>query len=84
MLRTERMIMTREEYLHKLLYDHNRSKSKQTANPKKYPQGYFKPKKCRNCGKEFIPKAPQNTIVVNIVRSMGKLMSTTGEYTVFL
>ena len=50
--------MTREEYLHKLLYDHNKSKSKQTANPKKYPQGYFNPKKCRNCGKEFIPKAP--------------------------
>ena len=50
--------MTREEYLHKLLYDHNKAKSKQTATPNKYPQGYFKPKKCRNCGKEFTPKAP--------------------------
>ena len=27
---------------------------------KKYPQGYFKPKKCRRCGSVFQPVAPSN------------------------
>lgn len=36
----------------------NKSKAEQTAEPSKYPQGYFKAKPCRNCGKEFNPKAP--------------------------
>ncbi len=50
--------MTREEYLLKILHDWNPSKSKQTAKPNKYPQGYFHIKKCKHCGKEFTPKAP--------------------------
>lgn len=36
----------------------NKLKAEQTADPKKYPQGYFKPKSCKNCGNEFLPKAP--------------------------
>lgn len=36
----------------------NLSKDKQTADPKKYPQGYFKPKACKMCNNEFTPKAP--------------------------
>lgn len=35
------MYMTREEYLLKVLYDHNKPKSKQTGSPEKYPQGFF-------------------------------------------
>lgn len=50
--------MTKEDYLHKLLRDWNKPKKEQTANPSKYPQGYFKPKRCKKCHKEFIPKAP--------------------------
>lgn len=50
--------MTKEDYLHKLLRDWNKPKKEQTANPSKYPQGYFKSKKCKKCYKEFIPKAP--------------------------
>lgn len=29
-----------------------------TATPDKYPQGWFKPKKCRQCSKIFTPVAP--------------------------
>lgn len=36
----------------------NKPKSKQTADPKKYPQGYFKDKPCRKCCTVFSPKAP--------------------------
>lgn len=36
----------------------NKPKAQQTANPKKYPQGYFKDKKCRRCDTLFSPKAP--------------------------
>ena len=64
--------MTREEYLHKLLYDHNKAKSKQTATPNKYPQGYFKPKKCRNCGKEFTPKAPSEHYCCEYCKKYGE------------
>lgn len=31
-----------------------------TADPAKYPQGYFKDKPCRNCGELFSPLAPSN------------------------
>lgn len=64
--------MTREEYLHKLLYDHNKAKSKQTATPNKYPQGYFKPKKCRHCGKEFTPKAPSEHYCCEYCKQYGE------------
>lgn len=40
------------------LANSNKSKSSQTAEPSKYPQGYFKEKPCRRCGKVFTPKAP--------------------------
>lgn len=36
----------------------NKNKDQQTATPDKYPQGYFKDKPCRRCGKVFTPKAP--------------------------
>jgi len=36
----------------------NRDKKYQTATPDKYPQGYFKDKKCRECGTVFSPIAP--------------------------
>lgn len=51
--------MTREDYLTKLLQTApNKSKKLQTATADKYPQGYFKEKCCRHCGRLFIPKAP--------------------------
>lgn len=36
----------------------NPKKEQQTATPDKYPQGYFKEKKCRCCKCMFKPKAP--------------------------
>lgn len=36
----------------------NKIKAEQTADPSKYPQGYFKPKACRCCKDYFTPKAP--------------------------
>lgn len=51
--------MTRKEYEKKLLQcERNKPKEKQTAQPDKYPQGCFKEKKCKVCGKSFTPKAP--------------------------
>ena len=52
--------LNREEYQAKLLTMPlgNISKSKQTALPSKYPQGFFKQKKCRHCGTLFTPIAP--------------------------
>lgn len=54
--------MTKEDYLKQVLQQgvtkHNPKKKQQTANCKKYPQGYFKEKKCRNCDRIFKPKAP--------------------------
>jgi predicted nucleic acid-binding Zn ribbon protein len=52
--------MTREEYKTRLLNMKlgNCSKNLQTAQPSKYPQGYFKQKKCKVCGATFTPKAP--------------------------
>lgn len=51
--------MTRDNYLTKVLSSCcNPTKAQQTANAKKYPQGYFKEKACRHCGVVFTPKAP--------------------------
>ena len=36
----------------------NKPKAEQTANPKDYPQGYFKDKPCKDCKEMFTPKAP--------------------------
>lgn len=38
----------------------NKKQSEQTADPSKYPQGYFKEKACRCCGNMFKPKAPSH------------------------
>lgn len=38
----------------------NRPQALMTANPKKYPQGYFKKKPCKRCGTLFQPKAPSH------------------------
>lgn len=38
----------------------NKKQSEQTADPSKYPQGYFKEKPCRCCGTGFKPKAPSH------------------------
>lgn len=54
--------MTKEEYLQQLLKHGvsktNRPKTLQTAKAFKYPQRYFKSKKCRHCGNIFVPNAP--------------------------
>ena len=38
----------------------NRHQDNITANPSKYPQGFFNSKKCRECGSEFNPMAPSH------------------------
>ncbi len=38
----------------------NRPQAEMTAHPSKYPQGYFKPKPCYECGTTFIPQAPSH------------------------
>ena len=38
----------------------NRPQAEMTALPSKYPQGYFKPKPCRECGAKFAPRAPSH------------------------
>ena len=54
--------MTRDEYRQKLIHSGiargNKKKSKQSATPSKYPQGYFKEKRCKHCGCLFTPHAP--------------------------
>lgn len=40
--------------------DGNKSSDKYTADPSKYPQGYFKDKPCRRCAKVFSPIAPSH------------------------
>jgi len=38
----------------------NKPQAEMTATPSKYPQGYFKPKPCRECGHTFTPQAPSH------------------------
>jgi hypothetical protein len=38
----------------------NKLQAEMTANPSKYPQGYFKDKPCKYCGKVFKPQAPSH------------------------
>lgn len=38
----------------------NRPQSEMTATPDKYPQGYFNPKPCKECGTEYVPNAPSH------------------------
>ncbi len=63
--------MTKEEYLEKLLRDWNAPKAQQTAVPSKYPQGYFKKKKCRHCGELFTPKAPSEMYCSDYCKNYG-------------
>lgn len=39
----------------------NKRQSEMTARPSKYPQGFFKQKPCRECGKVFSPQAPSHS-----------------------
>ena len=64
--------MTREEYLQKLLHENsNKPKKEQTGKSSKYPQGYFKEKKCRHCGKLFKPKAPSELYCSDYCKDYG-------------
>lgn len=66
--------MTRKEYLEKLLSTtqrFNKEKSKQTATPTKYPQGYFRQKRCKKCGKYFMPKAPSEQYCSDYCKNYG-------------
>jgi hypothetical protein len=38
----------------------NKRQSEHTADPSKYPQGYFKDKVCKYCGSLFQPSAPSH------------------------
>lgn len=38
----------------------NKPQAEMTADPSKYPQGYFKPKPCKECGSTFQPQAPSH------------------------
>lgn len=49
----------------------NKGKSKQTAKASKYPQGYFKPKPCKNCAVEFTPNAPSEMYCSDHCKDIG-------------
>lgn len=51
----ERTILNQATYRTK-----NKPQAVMTAAPNKYPQGYFKPKPCRNCTTVFTPMAPSH------------------------
>lgn len=38
----------------------NKPQAEMTASPEKYPQGYFNPKPCKECGCLYDPKAPSH------------------------
>lgn len=65
--------MTRKDYLQKMLQivAGNKPKKLQTAKPSKYPQGYFKAKKCKHCGSIFIPKAPSEHYCCDFCKDYG-------------
>lgn len=69
--------MNREEYKERLLNMPlgNVSKTAQTSEPSKYPQGYFKPKKCRQCGSLFTPKAPSEHTCSEHCRKYGHVQA---------
>ena len=49
----------------------NKDKEEQTASPKKYPQGYFKDKPCKNCSNDFKPNAPSEHYCSNTCKDRG-------------
>lgn len=67
--------MDRETYKKQLLQSGiikgNKVKQLQTAEPNKYPQGYFKEKKCKHCGSSFIPNAPSEMYCSDICKDYG-------------
>lgn len=63
--------MTKEEYLNKVIWDYNPLKENQIANPKMYPQGYFKQKPCKHCEKLFTPKSPCELYCSNFCKAYG-------------
>ena len=60
----------------------NPNKAQQTATPDKYPQGYFKEKKCRCCKHMFKPKALLSCIVVTTAKIRRQLINTSSEHMV--
>lgn len=63
--------MNRRDYLEKIMWDYNPLKKDQKANPKLYPQGYFKDKQCRCCKKYFKPKSPCELYCSDYCKSYG-------------
>jgi len=49
----------------------SKNKEDQTANPSKYPQGYFKNKYCRYCDAVFSPMAPSEHYCSNKCKDNG-------------
>lgn len=49
----------------------NKTKAEQTADPSKYPQGYFKYKPCRCCKKPFKPQAPSELYCSDLCKDKG-------------
>lgn len=49
----------------------NKTKAEQTADPSKYPQGYFKDKPCRCCKKPFKPQAPSELYCSDLCKDKG-------------
>ena len=49
----------------------NKSKKEQTAEPSKYPQGYFKPKSCKWCKEEFKPSSPSELYCSDECKDLG-------------
>lgn len=49
----------------------NKSKAEQTATAEKYPQRYFKDKPCKQCSKEFTPKAPSEHYCSDKCKDLG-------------
>lgn len=63
--------MTKEDYLLKILQtQRNKPKKLQTGKASKYPQGYFKEKKCRHCGFYLCQRLLVNITVVIFVKTM--------------
>lgn len=63
--------MNRRDYLNKVIWDYNPLKKDQKANPKLYPQGFFKDKGCKYCGKLFTPKSPCELYCSDFCKSYG-------------
>lgn len=63
--------MTKEEYLNKVIWDYNPLKEDQIANPKMYPQGYFKQNLVSIAKNYLLQNHLVNFIVLISVKHMG-------------